>query len=52
MKYADLVDPVEVVAEMPNSPLLVLVSYQTFKGGRGGEAGEKELWQNVSILNC
>lgn len=45
MKYVDLVDSVEVVVEMPNSPLLV-VSYQKFKGGGGGglTAGKEELW--------
>jgi hypothetical protein len=51
VKYVDLVDPVKVVVEMPNSPLLVLVSYQKFKGG-GLTAGKEELWQNVSIINC
>lgn len=51
MKYVDLVDPAEVVVEMPNSPLLVLVSYQKFKSGGGGlTAGKEELWQNVRIV--
>jgi hypothetical protein len=37
VKYVDLVDPVEVVVEMPNSPLLVFVSYKTliWRGGGG-----------------
>jgi hypothetical protein len=50
VKYADLVE-VEVV-EMPNSPLLLLLSYQEFKS-EGWEltAGERELWQNVRILS-
>lgn len=54
MKYVDLVDPVEVVVELPNSFLLVLVSYQKFKSGGQGvlTAGKEELWQNVSILTC
>jgi hypothetical protein len=54
VKYVDLVDPVEVVVELPNSFLLVLVSYQKFKSGGQGvlTAGKEELWQNVSILTC
>jgi len=48
VKYVDLVDPVEVVVEMPNSPLVVLVSYQKFKSGEGGA----DSWERRAMAKC
>jgi hypothetical protein len=51
VKYVDLVDPAEVVVEMPNSPLLVLVSYQKFKSGGGGwQLGKKSYGKMSELL--